>query len=124
MKNKFCLCLVVVALLCLGIWNVYAQRSTSARQSWEYKSIVITRDIAPGAYGKLRSAGAWSAWVEASAAGIRTLPLPVSMPSKLKDLGDEGWKMVSATPFSSVASSDGSYAGFTDTAIYSFKRPK
>lgn len=37
MKNRFYLSLIVVALLCMAGWNVYAQRSVPPRQTWEYK---------------------------------------------------------------------------------------
>jgi hypothetical protein len=41
MKNRLSLSLVVIALLCLAGWTGYArgQRSSSARQAWEYKVI-------------------------------------------------------------------------------------
>ena len=43
MKNRFYLSLLLTVLLCLLGWNVQAQlqRSGSARQAWEYKSLVL-----------------------------------------------------------------------------------
>ncbi len=42
MKNRFYLSLIVVALLCLSGWTAHAQlqRSSPARQTWEYMIIL------------------------------------------------------------------------------------
>ncbi len=37
MKNKIYLSLVLVAVLCLVGWTGFAQKSSPARQTWEYK---------------------------------------------------------------------------------------
>lgn len=57
------------------------------------------------------------------------------MISKSKELGDQGWELVSVTSFSSYAHpghkemnphgyTTPSWAGYTDGIVYWFKRPK
>ena len=107
MKNRLYPSLVVVALLCVATWTVHAelQRGSSARQTWEYKSIYLTR-----------SSAAWSGWYEDN----RPLYSQVSMVSKSKELGDQGWELISVTPLSSYS---GTSSPFTDGLLYVFKRP-
>ncbi|MEK6323546.1 MAG: hypothetical protein AABN33_18050 [Acidobacteriota bacterium] len=112
MKNKLYLSLAVAAFLCVGVWSVYAQRPTTVRQAWEYKVIVVHRSSTGG--------GGWSAWFEDD----KALPGPVSAVSKVKELGDQGWELVSVTPRSSETFSSGSYAGYTNQIESWFKRPK
>lgn len=104
--------LVVAAFLSIGVWSVYAQRTTPVKQTWEYKVIVVHRSSSNG--------GGWSAWFEDD----KALPGPVSAVSKWKQLGDQGWELVSVTPRSSETFSSGSYAGYTNQIESWFKRPK
>jgi hypothetical protein len=46
---------------------------------------------------------------------------------KLKELGDQGWELVSVTPRSSYLGSNSAgsdFAGFTSDELWVFKRPK
>lgn len=123
MKRTLYSSLVIVALFGLAGWTAYArlQRISYTGQTWEYKSIVITRGYGAAKLGEyLKTAEAFSYWAEDG----KALAGQVNMISKSKELGDQGWELVSVTPLSSIASSQGSYAGFTDVLIYWFKRPK
>ncbi len=101
------------------------------RQTWEYKYIYLAREPSSNAE--------WSAWVEGSAEGLKRLPGKVSMESKAKELGDQGWELVSVTPVSGATGGSkpcaysgpgpgagcySDYAGFTDGLEYRFERPK
>jgi hypothetical protein len=114
MKNSIFLLLVVVAALCVTGWTAQAklQRSSSARQAWEYKSVSVARGVEIN--------GAWSVWVEDD----KRLPGPVTITAKIQELGDQGWEMVSATPLSSHSCGSGDCAGFTSQVTFLFKRPK
>ena len=115
MKNRIFLSLVMVAALCMAGWTVQAQlqRSSSARQAWEYKSVAVARAV--------KINGEWSVWAEDD----KPLPGPVTITAKIKELGDQGWEMVSVTPYSSHSCSGaGDCAGFTIQVTYFFKRPK
>ena len=85
---------------------MYAQRSSPIRQSWEYKSIELAR-----------SSGTSEAWLE----DARPLPGPVNILSKSKELGDQGWELVSVTPIPSYRDNSPPYS---DNLLYFFKRPK
>lgn len=113
MKNRLSLALVVVALLCLAGWTVHAQlqRSNQARQTWDYKWISVARAVG--------SNEAWSVWAEDD----RQLRGPVTIAAKIKELGDQGWELVSVTPYSNHSCKEGC-AGFTSQITYYFKRPK
>ena len=112
MKNRVYLSLGFVALLCLAGWTAHAQlqRSNPARQAWEYKWISVARAA--------RSNEAWSVWAEDD----KPLTGPVTIAAKLKELGDQGWELVSVTPISNHVTPDS--AGYTSQITYSFKRPK
>ena len=113
MKNKLYLSLVVIALLCLVGWTGYAQaqRSNSVRQAWDYKWISVGRVVESG--------GTWSVWAEDD----KPLRGPVTIASKIKELGDQGWELLSVTPISNNSCPQGC-AGFTSQVTYFFKRPK
>jgi hypothetical protein len=113
MKIRLYLSLVVIALLCLAGWTVHAQlqRSNSARQSWEYRWISVARVV--------KSNEAWSVWAEDD----KPLPGPVTITAKIKELGDQGWELVSVTPISSNSCGQ-DCAGFTSQITYTLKRPK
>lgn len=76
-----------------------------------------------------------SGFTQGSAEGLKRLPGKVSMESKAKELGDQGWELVSVTPVSGATGGRNicgdnptgcysDYAGFTDGLEYWFKRPK
>ncbi len=128
MKNKLYLSLVVVAVLCLGGWIGYGQRTSSVRQTWEYKTILRSRGFAAGEEN-LQRAAEWSSWAEDK----KPLPTPVDITAKLTQLGEQGWELVSVTPRSSLlggheSSDEGGvsadYAGFTTDETWVFKRLK
>ena len=112
MKKRVYLSLVVVALLCVVGWTAHAQlqKSISARQAWEYKAILISNFEAPGN------------WFEDG----RQLAGVANMQTKSKELGDQGWELVSVTPMSSMTSigGEGTIGGVTTGMIFWFKRPK
>ena len=129
MRNRLYLSLSVVALVCLVGWTVHAQlqRTAPVRQAWEYKFIYLAREQ--------KSNTEWTAWLDGSADGVKRLPSSVQMHLKAKELGDQGWELVSVTPVSgatggsSICATDvrgcySDYAGFTDGLEYWFKRPK
>ena len=67
MKNKIYLLLVVIAVVLGSIsWTVSAQKTNSAKQTWEYKTITVF--------------------------GVDSLP-PTSA-EQLNRLGSEGWELV------------------------------
>lgn len=84
---------------------------------WEYKTIVIVRPA--------RSNADWSDWAEGTGAESKTLPLPVSVPKRANELGEQGWELFSMTSVSNNATgTQGDLAGFTSQIVYWFKRPK
>jgi hypothetical protein len=107
---------IIIAALVLTMWIVYGkgQKNTPGRQAWEYKSIIIVRSAKTNAE--------FSDWAEISGEVVKQLPLPVSVPAKAKDLGDQGWELVSVTPISNNTCPD--CGGFTSQIIYWLKRPK
>ena len=110
MKKSFCVSIVILTLLGLSGWTVHAyfQRSNPARATWEYRAIVLTRTInAPN-----------FTWSEEG----RELPGSPDMLAKARELGDQGWELVTMTPVSGQTGQG--YTGFTNQIIYWFKRPK
>lgn len=123
MKPVVYLPLIVTIILFCTVWNVYGKEKNKvpAAQSWEYKVIVIVRPA--------QSNATWSDWAEISGEQSRTLQLPVSVPKKAKELGEQGWELVSITPISNNAGGSGSsgyndLSGFTSQIMYWFKRPR
>ena len=115
MNKRYYLPLMIVALIFLTAWAVYGQEQrNTVKQKWEYKSVTIVRSAFSNAD--------FSAWAEASGQSVKQLPLPVSMLVKAKELGEEGWELVSVTPVSGFSCPD--CAGFTSQLNYWFKRPK
>jgi hypothetical protein len=109
MKDKFYL-LTIAVLLCLFGWTEHSkiQASNPAAQAWEYKSVTLTRTIQQPNF----------TWAEDG----KELPGSPNMTLKGKELGEQGWELVTITPMSSQTG-DG-YTGFTNTLLYWFKRPK
>lgn len=124
MKPNLYLPVIALALLLFTVWNVYGKQNhvvSPAIQAWEYKSIVIVRPA--------KSNNDWSDWAEVTGEQVKTLPLPVMVPKKAKELGEQGWELISATAVSNNAGGSGNagyndLAGFTSQIIYWFKRPK
>ena len=109
MKNKFWLTIIFV-LVSLASWTAHAQlqKSGSQRQTWEYKAVVLNRTILHPEF----------TWMEDS----KELPGAPNMVLKAKELGDQGWELVSITPLSSQTGEG--YTGFTNSILYWFKRSK
>ena len=108
MKNRFHLSLALVALAYLAGWTVNAQRSSPVGQAWEYKSMVLTRSIVEPDF----------TWAEDG----KPLPGTPNMILKAKELGAQGWELVSITPMASQTGNG--LTGFTNHLFYWFKRPK
>lgn len=109
MKDKFYL-LAIAVLLCLFGWTERAkiQASNPERQVWEYKSVALTRTISEPNF----------TWREDG----KELPGSPNMALKAKELGEQGWELVTITPMSSQTGEG--YTGFTNNLLYWFKRPK
>lgn len=124
MKTKIYLSGIALALLLFTVWNVYGKQNpvnTPAVQAWEYKCIVIVRAA--------KSNADWSDWAEVTGEQVKTLSQPVMVPKKAKELGDQGWELISVTPVSNNAGGSGGsgyndLSGFTSQILYWFKRPK
>ena len=117
MNRKFYLPLIAGIVLLSTVWVVYGkqQKAAPANQAWEYKTIVIVRPA--------QSNANWSDWADVSGDVVKTLSLPVAVPKKAKELGEQGWELVSITPVSNNAGGT-DLAGFTSQIMYWFKRPK
>lgn len=107
MKNRVYLSMVIVALLCLAGWTAHAQlqRGSSARQTWEYKSLYFIRTSIDETY---------SSWSEDG----KQLPPPVNGTAKRIELGNQGWELVAVVPISSIP------GGPTSEIQQFYKRPK
>ena len=120
MKRNYYLPLIIGIVLISVVWAVYGkqQKAATSNQAWEYKTIVIVRSA--------QSNATWSDWAEVSGDVVQTLSLPVAVPKKAKELGEDGWELVSITPVSNNAGGAGGsdLAGFTSQIMYWFKRPK
>lgn len=106
MRERLYLSLLVGVLLCLAGWTAHAQlqRSSPARQAWEYKSLVLTIQVsAAGSKNTLYEDG-------------KTVPgTPVT---RMPELGAQGWELVSVAATLSPGNTD------TSTYVYWLKRPK
>lgn len=114
MRERLYLSLLVGVLLCLAGWAARAQlqRSGTARQGWDYKWVSLARGTT-----ELN----WSLWTEDD----QPLRGPVNIAPKIKGLGDQGWELVSVTPYSNhVCNAPAACAGYTSQVTYFFKRPK
>jgi len=82
-QNRFYVFVIAVVLVVVGLRVEFAsaQRTSSAVQSWDYKVITVEeKDIT-----------ATLSWKEDG----RDLPGPVSALSKSKQLGADGWELIS-----------------------------
>ena len=109
MKNKLYVSLVVV-LLCLfwGTEHAQLQRTNPARQTWEYKTILLSRNFHQD----------WSLWYEDG----KKLPPPVDQGAKRAELGSQGWELVAVNTIEEPT--DAGVASGTANLIQYFKRPK
>ena len=107
MKNRLYLSIATVTLLCVAGWTVHAQlqRGNSARETWEYKTILMSRNSIDEN---------WSSWYEDD----KPLPLPVNGMAKRAELGNQGWELVTV-----VAIGDGA-GGATGRLQQFYKRRK
>ena len=108
MKNGLYLSIVlVVVVLCVALLMGYGQGGSAVRQTWEHKSIVI---ITP-------ARSDWT-WAEEG----KDLPGAPNMIVKSKELGEQGWELVSVTSTSWIY--DANHNGRTSHLTYWFKRLK
>jgi hypothetical protein len=122
MNRKLYIPLIIAALVFI-VWKVNGEdrKNTPGPQTWEYKTIVIVRPA--------KSNAEWSDWGEISGETVKALPPPVSVSKKMKELGEEGWELVSVTAISNNSGGSGTsgyadLAGFTSQLNYWFKRSK
>lgn len=106
MKNRFYFWLPVFVVLCLAGWTVNAQlqKSGSARQAWEYKSMVFAID----------GFGRQTLYEDGKQVPGSVVPI-----TRAPELGAQGWELVSVAATDRTISG-GSVATFT----YWFIRPK
>jgi hypothetical protein len=121
MKRKYLLALIICCFLFGGIWVAYGQgqKEKASITKWEYKCIVIVRQG--------RSNADWSDWAEMTGTEVKTLALPVAVPKRASELGEQGWELFTITPVSNNAggaNSSSDLAGFTSQILYWFKRPR
>jgi len=116
MNKKYFFPAVIAVIALLTFFAAYAkqQRNNLPMQAWEYTSLIIAR-------GAINN-GQFSVWYEATGENVKELSLPVSVPAKAQELGNQGWELISVTPVSNHTSTG--TAGFTSQIIYIFKRPK
>jgi hypothetical protein len=125
--QKSSLILVTIIAILFGVISLVQRTTASAqnaaasqRQVWEYTCVVISRAAQTDAK--------YSSWGIATPDGKYTeLSGPVSMPTKIPELGAQGWELFDITPVSDTvgdAINDRSVAGFTNQLMYWFKRAK
>jgi hypothetical protein len=133
MRNKLYLAIGTAAVFFLLGNALHGQRSgASSRQLWEYKTINRFRDLndEPGPLGKNPPEyGLAKDWGVSFEDGKRS-PTPINMASKLPQLGDQGWELVTVYAKSNNANNDGPRSnglalnGVTTEDLWVFKRPK
>jgi hypothetical protein len=109
-KTHASLLIVLIAVICLGRWATSARSQPAARPertAWEYKTIVLTRSV-----------GSEFSWTDDGQA-LNGAP---NMVAKSKELGEQGWELVTITPVASEIIEG--RTGFTNSVQYWFKRPK
>jgi len=111
MSRKLQLVLLAACMLLIGTLiggsTVNAQRSGGGRQTWEYKTVIVSRS--PDVIGV--DFGSWSEDGTAQSA-------PLNMVAKRQALGAEGWELVATAAVSDTS------GGMTTRLYYYFKRPK
>ena len=108
MRERLYLSLLIGVLLCLAGWTAHAQlqRSGPARQSWEYKSLVLVQTV---------GAGSQLTFYEGTKA------IPGTPLTRIPELGTEGWELVSVAATLSPSRTN---AAETSTYVYWLKRPR
>lgn len=108
MRERLYLSLLVGVLLCLTGWTAHAQlqRGGTARQSWDYKSLVLVQTV---------GAGSQLTFYEGNKA------IPGTPLTRIPELGAEGWELVSVT---ATLSSSRTSISDTSTFVYWLKRPR
>jgi len=110
-------------------------------QKWEYKLIFRVRGWQARQKDQyFHWAGDWDGWWEDD----KQLPLPSDMQKKLRELGEQGWELVSVEPLAGIlggistiygftanlvggGKTEGyslDFSGFTNAERWVFKRPK
>jgi len=118
MKNMRYFLLATVLLGLTGC-AAYGLKASTARQAWEYKSIVRTRAFPTGnSVETAVAATEWNTWYEDG----QPIAAPADPLAKVNQLGGDGWELISITPRSSLASDW--TAGTTSDETWLFKRPK
>ena len=102
--------MIFFALVSLVGFTTHAQlqKSSPQRQTWEYKTVILSRTIIRPEF----------TWMEDG----KDLPGSPNMNLKAKELGDQGWELVSITPLASQTGEG--FTGFTNNILYWSKRPR
>jgi hypothetical protein len=123
MKKYYLPTFLIISALFIFL-KIYAQNNTVTPNStkWDYKAITIYRSSSN------LTDGSWSQWFETSGDTQLSLPQPVTVTKRLRELGMQGWELVSITPISGATGGTGSngysdIAGFTTHVTYFLKRP-
>lgn len=99
-------------MLCIAWWTVQAQlqKTNSARQVWEYKTLVFWAD-----------GNDFTAWWEDG----NPLPIPINGVAKRAELGNLGWELAGVTSYASNSNeTSNGLISFTTQLIQYYKRPK
>ncbi len=100
MKTRFITSVLAVGLICIGAsWTAYAQgqKSSSARQAWDYKVIAFDVNSQWNIYTLIEDGYA----IATSSRPATDSPIPEdpklrSYLPKLKELGNDGWELVAS----------------------------
>jgi hypothetical protein len=117
--KKHYLAAILIAAITFVFLTMYGQNNTQVPSNkWDYKAITIFRT---------QGETAWSQWFETSGDVQNSLPLPVSPIKRVRELGMQGWELVSVTPLSGASGGTGTsgysdIAGFTTHVTYYLKR--
>ncbi len=119
MKKHYLTAIFIVAIF-LVFLTMYGQNNSApaTAKKWDYKAITIFRTSGETA---------WSQWFETSGDTQIPLPQPVSPTKRLRELGMQGWELVSVTPLSASSGGRGTQgysdiAGFTTHVTYYLKK--
>jgi hypothetical protein len=95
-------------------------------QKWEYLTIYKNRVWENEAKNKALFRGA-TPWENSIVFQTSNHPKTEEFPLLLNNLGEQGWELIAVSPRSSFVGTSGyaaALAGFTDTEVWVFKRPK